>query len=538
MKTLVLIDDEYFFRKSLRAFIEKLKNYKVIGEANNGESGRKLIETLKPDIALVDISMPVINGLEMITALYPRTDTCFVLLTGYGEFEYAKQAISLGVRDYLLKPLDYEELLNTLDKLSREIDLRRKEQTASSNYYQYRDLYESQMNTNIFHKICSSALSTEDFSAFLHESPLKNDTDFIVFIIKLNRKQSSVWNLESDCALCHSILKNICLEILAQQEIPALYIDDTLVLQYVICGFNKENVSYTSKLPEICKRLMKIFCDTAHLPACIFLGTCHPGQTGIKSSYEEALSLLHNYSRKNLTLFKAYDPVSASEQLFQNESISQLCQELLILLRQNQVQQIQEFITQRFDRMQKEVSHIKKIKISALLFITTLHDFLSERGTSSNNISELQHTLDQIDVCDSTEMLKTLILSTYDKALTSFAQTTPTSKSKLVQAAQTYISQHYMDPDLHLETIASVLFVSSQYLCTVFSQEVHLTLGAYINSFRMQKAKDLLLTSSPSIQNTALLCGFTDPGYFSKCFKRYYGISPRKFLDMYDNTNA
>ena len=132
MKTIVLIDDEFFFRKAMYAFIEKQSSYKIIGDANNGETGRKLVLDLKPDIALVDISMPVMDGLEMIQSLYSLTHTRFILLTGYSDFDYARQAISLGVSDYLLKPLDYEELLKALHKLSKEIDLQHQQQVALS----------------------------------------------------------------------------------------------------------------------------------------------------------------------------------------------------------------------------------------------------------------------------------------------------------------------------------------------------------------------------------------------------------------------
>lgn len=69
MKTLVIIDDEVFFRKSLTNFLEKQNIYEIAGEANNGQAGIQLIENTKPDIALVDISMPVMNGLDMIAAL-------------------------------------------------------------------------------------------------------------------------------------------------------------------------------------------------------------------------------------------------------------------------------------------------------------------------------------------------------------------------------------------------------------------------------------------------------------------------------------
>lgn len=92
MKTLVIIDDEVFFRKSLINFLEKQNIYKIVGEANNGQAGIKLIENIKPDIALVDISMPIMSGLDMIETFGADCHTKFILSTGYEDFEYAKKS--------------------------------------------------------------------------------------------------------------------------------------------------------------------------------------------------------------------------------------------------------------------------------------------------------------------------------------------------------------------------------------------------------------------------------------------------------------
>ena len=155
MKTLVIIDDEIFFRKSLINFLEKQNIYNIAGEANNGQAGIQLIENVKPDIALVDISMPVMSGLDMIAALGTDCHTRFILSTGYEDFDYAKKAISLQVRGYLLKPLDHRELMETLQKVSDEIDQENSKNSYVNNYFQFRDLYTRQMQLNFFQKVIS-----------------------------------------------------------------------------------------------------------------------------------------------------------------------------------------------------------------------------------------------------------------------------------------------------------------------------------------------------------------------------------------------
>ena len=171
MKTLVIIDDEIFFRKSLINFLEKQNIYNIAGEANNGQAGIQLIENVKPDIALVDISMPVMSGLDMIAALGTDCHTRFILSTGYEDFDYAKKAISLQVRGYLLKPLDHRELMETLQKVSDEIDQENSKNSYVNNYFQFRDLYTRQMQLNFFQKVISgTTISPDDGVSFIRRS--------------------------------------------------------------------------------------------------------------------------------------------------------------------------------------------------------------------------------------------------------------------------------------------------------------------------------------------------------------------------------
>lgn len=528
MKTLIIVDDELFFRKSICSLIKKQENYEIIGEANNGASGAEIIRELKPDIALVDISMPVMDGLEMIRSLVPDCRTKFILSTGYSDFAYAKQAITLGVKEYLLKPVDNRELLDCLDKLSLEIDSERHRQDVISDYYQSRSIYQKHMALNFFSKAISGDCQPEEFAVLKKQAELEGTDWFLVLSLKLNSTNTSVWNWETDLALCHSIMENICTEVLHGTYEHLLYVDYSLSHQYIILGL-KDGSCQVPRLEELCEHLIKLLKDTVHIPVSIFSGTPQHGAQGIKASYEEALSVQHNSSYKNLTVFKYY----SREVLSQNMDItSDICRELLLLLRRKQGEQVIQYICSTFDRMQETNCHIRKTWLTAALFITVLDDFITECGCSDMEFTELQNALDSYRNCENIDQLKKLITDTYISALERFGKNTESGKTHLISDIQDYIGQHYMDPELRLETIAAHFFVSPQYLSTLFSQESHSTLSSYINTFRMHRAKEFLLQQSPSIQNTAALCGFTDAGYFSKCFKKFYGISPKNFLAL------
>lgn len=128
MRKVLLVDDEYYFRQALMASFPWEKNgFTVCGEARDGEEALAQVIALAPDIALVDINMPIRDGLAFARDIREGNHSLkIVMLSGHSEFAYARQALHLGVSDYLLKPVDDDALLQTLRELDAQ--LKREEQ--------------------------------------------------------------------------------------------------------------------------------------------------------------------------------------------------------------------------------------------------------------------------------------------------------------------------------------------------------------------------------------------------------------------------
>lgn len=122
MYTLIIVEDEYIIRKGLIHTIDWLElGFKVVGEAEDGVEGLKLIEELKPDLVITDIRMPSKNGLDMISEAKKSVEFESIILTSYSHFDYAKEAINLGVSSYVLKPVDEKELLEIVKSVKIKI---------------------------------------------------------------------------------------------------------------------------------------------------------------------------------------------------------------------------------------------------------------------------------------------------------------------------------------------------------------------------------------------------------------------------------
>ncbi|MBM6947268.1 response regulator transcription factor [Mordavella massiliensis] len=146
MKTLIVVEDELRIREGLCKLIRRLDmGVKVIGEAEDGLEGLKMIQDMLPDIVITDIRMPKMEGLEMIRKVREMNIRCiFIILSGYAEFSYAQTAISYGVTDYLLKPVTVSDVKRLLEKLNPQDTLTEREAPGDGGAYS--DLVYSVMN--------------------------------------------------------------------------------------------------------------------------------------------------------------------------------------------------------------------------------------------------------------------------------------------------------------------------------------------------------------------------------------------------------
>ncbi|MBO9598418.1 MAG: response regulator, partial [Cohnella sp.] len=125
MMKIILVDDEIFVRKGLLALIPWQRlGYEVVGEADDGEEAMKLIDRLRPDVVITDIRMPVMDGLRMIGNVRENGGYApkFIIISGYSDFKYAQQAVRYGVQDFILKPIDEDELTVALLRIKDLIE--------------------------------------------------------------------------------------------------------------------------------------------------------------------------------------------------------------------------------------------------------------------------------------------------------------------------------------------------------------------------------------------------------------------------------
>lgn len=153
MLKVLIVEDEDIIRKGLTYMMDWLKvGCIVVGEASNGVEGLEKIKKLKPNIVITDIRMPFKDGIEMLEESIEEYEYEAIILSGYGEFEYAKKAISLGVDEYLLKPIDFNKLALTIKKLKLKIK-ERSQIKRHINSLGNENLYKKILDINYYNKL-------------------------------------------------------------------------------------------------------------------------------------------------------------------------------------------------------------------------------------------------------------------------------------------------------------------------------------------------------------------------------------------------
>ena len=243
MIKMIVVDDEYLVRRGIRETIDWEKyNIEIIGEADNGKRGLKLIKDLRPDIVISDVKMPVMDGVELVKEIQKAViDVGIIILSGYKDFDFAKQALEGGAFEYLLKPIENQELIESVLRAIDKQQKRRVLNTKAVIYDEQKSLIE---NTLVKDLLTNNYSNYQTFSEKLEKisSPLPK-TGYLVVI---NLDESENEHLEDDLILfTNKYLRNLYL---VNSEYYLNHFDQDII---IMIDAKKEDIkSYFNELIE------------------------------------------------------------------------------------------------------------------------------------------------------------------------------------------------------------------------------------------------------------------------------------------------
>jgi len=498
MIKVMIVEDVDIIREDVKRLINWQEHgFQVIAEARNGEMGLEMFKKHKPDIVVTDIRMPVMTGLEMIQEIQ-KTDreTQFILLTDYGEFEYAKKAMYLDVHSYLLKyELDDDILLCELEKVRAIVEKQRNINRITKSEY-------------IKDWLIHGKQQTDDPQSFFG---WYGHCSLIVIEAKgFDRKMSELYN---------SLREQLNSE---SQSYEFEYIEMT-PQEHVVFLKVSESMSQLKSMNYIrafISQLQKLIRGTCEVETAAAVGSYIYGSGDIADAYRKTKKLLQQkvFYPKSCIIDSPPPEPSAS----QKEEVTQLLQSIRSNIQSLNADELHDQIPKLFTGVLREIKSTELLENSVreLTFATASR---SVQGKADN----LGEVLDEI--LDSVRNYNVYVLAElFDKAIEMLDADFGSRYSKRVNTIIKYIAEHYAE-DISLYNLSKQLDLSVIYISQLFKKEVGITFTAHLTKVRIEKAIELLRTGRYKVYEVSKMVGYQTVQYFSNIFKKETGKKPGDF---------
>jgi len=494
---LLIVDDEYVTRQGIKYLMEwETEGFKIIGEASNGEEALQMMEEVQPDIVLSDIVMPIMDGIEFVNHArqkYPNTRV--IILSSYDKFDYVKEALLNGAVDYILKPaLTPETLLEVLIKAVKTIP----------NLHLKKDK-ELSMNEKLERYLSEYDVSISD-SSWKEYFPYA-------------RMRLLCTNLNLLCDGYKDQEQEILKRIYEYFEGERAYKAEVLLLKEGICCvvLNYPIKAEFTLIEDVTKfvDIIKSYKDKAFF----VYGETFRELSDLKERYVSTCQYIGRrfYNQKN-ALYKegtASTDVKTEKFDYETYAASLKYQDYMnaLSLFENYVEKLCEAKTEEY---------VLKNTTKNLLY-----NFLVEWEKTDQSFSgKRTKFFHEIDNCTYIEEFKNAF-QTIMSQLKNACDKDTSSEHKIVEICQ-YIREHYME-NLELVQLAKQFNYNYNYLSTYFNKEVNEGFAGYLNGIRIEKACDLLKTTTRSIAEISDMVGYSDHSYFCRVFKNSKGKTPSQW---------
>lgn len=531
--SIILVDDEEEVRKSIIKKIQwQSAGFEVAGDAENGQDAMEKIELLEPDVVLTDIRMPYMDGLvlaEKIRQRYPSMKV--VIFSGYDDFEYAQKAIKLNVTEYILKPVNVEELTSILKKIKANLD---EEIEEKRNVNRLRENYKKSLpiiREQFFHDLIHKSLAEEVIDAKLKEYdiPLTGARKWIVAAIDVEKGDTGkhAISLHKEKELIPISVMQIVTEKLKDHYRFALFQSSSEADMVVILALDGDNSTngLIDVMGDICKESKRIL----EVSITIGIGNSASKLSGIRKAYRLAVDALGYKAVAgvgNTIYINDMEPAVGEKLEFGTMAEA----DLISAIKFGPQEKIEAAVKKITERLKLAKVHTRQQQVYMFGVLNSVLQMIQQYDLALGEI--LEDKLEYMEIFDKLQKKEDFgqwLLAIAKKINKAINQERDMTTRQVIQEAKQYIKDHYQDPDLSVEMICSHLHMSPAYFSTMFKKETGQAYIAYLTDVRLGKAVELLNKTDDKTYVIAAKVGYQEQNYFSYVFKKKFGMSPTKF---------
>lgn len=530
-----LVEDEMVIRRGIKNSIDwEKEGYIFCGEASDGELAYPMIIKEKPDILITDIRMPFMDGLELCKLVKKELPNIKILiLSGYDEFDYAKEAIRLGVTEYLLKPISSGKLLEALNGVSESIrrekedkDLVRKymEEMRENTEHEKQKFFEQMIAGNLS---MADALETGKKYEMNLSAGMYNLLLFRFTLGKENRKSGELLG-EAEYAI-EKLTERLEYVFEFQRGVEGW--------AFLLMADNEEQMS--ERVKELSKDLEEIMKNYSTIAYFGGIGQPIARLRELEESFREAERALAARFTMELNRIISVEDIRMAQNVdtlddIEITSFGEIEKTRTMLekfLNNGAEDEIDEFVDVYINELPEE--NLKSVLMRQYIIMDAYIVMMSFcekiegiEGEMQAQSEELKNSMKTIQTL---EEIKNYIRMLLKKIIGVRDTISGRRYSDIIEIAKDQIRKTYMSDEISLNTIAAEVGMSPSYFSSIFSKEMGKTFVEYLTEIRMDRAKELLMCSSMKTSEIGYEVGYKDPHYFSYIFKKTQNCTPKEF---------
>lgn len=530
-----LVEDEMVIRRGIKNSIDwEKEGYIFCGEASDGELAYPMIIKEKPDILITDIRMPFMDGLELCKLVKKELPNIKILiLSGYDEFDYAKEAIRLGVTEYLLKPISSGKLLEALNGVSESIrrekedkDLVRKymEEMRENTEHEKQKFFEQMIAGNLS---MADALETGKKYEMNLSAGMYNLLLFRFTLGKENRKSGELLG-EAEYAI-EKLTERLEYVFEFQRGVEDW--------AFLLMADNEEQMS--ERVKELSKDLEEIMKNYSTIAYFGGIGQPVARLRELEESFREAERALAARFTMELNRIISVEDIRMAQNVdtlddIEITSFGEIEKTRTMLekfLNNGTEDEIDEFVDVYINELPEE--NLKSVLMRQYIIMDAYIVMMSFcekiegiEGEMQAQSEELKNSMKTIQTL---EEIKNYIRMLLKKIIGVRDTISGRRYSDIIEIAKDQIRKTYMSDEISLNTIAAEVGMSPSYFSSIFSKEMGKTFVEYLTEIRMDRAKELLMCSSMKTSEIGYEVGYKDPHYFSYIFKKTQNCTPKEF---------
>ncbi len=516
----LLVDDEENIKSLLRLCIDWTQlNLEIVGDASSGIEALALIEDLHPDIVLTDIEMPYMSGLTLATQIMKDfTDIKVVIITAHDQFNYAKEAINIGVHNFILKPIDSDVITDTLKQLSQEIRTQRKKLIELEISYTYVQNNVFSLRDKCLNELLQGNLTNinllKDLQSKNNISPnLNENLQFALIDILFSPNKDVSMNKNSIIHNCIDYIEKVY-----GLEHPLYVFLDYHQHIAILCNGNQ------TYLPQMAEHITSYFQDNLDAVVHCGVGTVTSSLENLKLSYEDtqnALKLCHILGE---TVVYNH-PFTHTGIIYDFSNQDNLNQIILLIQSGSTEQALKNIRSLLHSFLQQNLSDLNNLRYTLINTLDKITKTLLQNGMPPSSLTFIEPSYKKFIDMKRYKDMEDYMLELISELCNLAYHINGHQINDIVLQVIKYLENHYADQEITLTRIAQLFHINSSYLSRIFKKVTNKSFSEYLVEVRIHKAMELLHCANYKAYQLAQEVGIPDPNYFTKCFKKVATIS-------------